>query len=426
MNAISTLKNIFKVKKLRNQLLITLLILTIFRFTAHIPVPGIDQATLQRLFSGSAFLSLLDLFSGGTLANLSIMALGVNPYINASIILQMMSMAIPKLEKLRQEGQYGQEKINQYTRWLTIPLSIIQSFGLITLLRSQNIALISSPLHMITLIVTLTTGTLLLTWLGELITEYGIGNGVSVIIFAGIAGRLPVSLFQTTSTTQAQNTTNLLVFAAMGLAVIYFVVKTTQAQREITVRYARRSRAQATSGGQMSHLPLRLNQAGVIPIIFAVSLMLLPSMLGNFLTSSSQPFLANLGTFFANRFSPNSLLYNGIYFVLVVAFTFFYTAVVFDPDKIANQLKKNGGFIPGVRPGTPTAKHLSYILTRITAAGAVFLGLIAILPNLAQRLTDINTLAIGGTGLLIVVSVVLETTKDIQAQLVMRNYDKFL
>ncbi len=426
MSVIATLKNIFKVKKLRNQLLVTFLILTIFRFAAHVPVPGIDHATLQRLFSGSAFLSLLDLFSGGTLANLSIMALGVNPYINASIILQMMSMVIPQLEKLREEGQYGQEKINQYTRWLTIPLSIIQSFGLITLLKSQGIAIISSPLQLITIIVTLTTGTLLLTWLGELITEYGIGNGVSIIIFAGIVGRLPISLFQTTATTQARQTTNLLVFAALAIAVIYFVVKITQAQREITVQYARRSRNQSTPGGQMSHLPLRLNQAGVIPIIFAVSLMLLPSMLGNFLTSVANPALSNLGYFFANQFTPDSFLYNGVYFVLVVAFTFFYTAVVFDPDKISEQLKKNGGFIPGVRPGTPTAKHLSYILTRITAAGAVFLGLIAILPNLAQQITNIQSLAIGGTGLLIVVSVVLETTKDVQAQLVMRNYDKFL
>lgn len=426
MQLLASLRNLWRIPTLRRKLLITLLILLIFRFLAHVPVPGIDRDTLTQLFSTSAFLTLLDVFSGGTLANLSIMALGVNPYINASIMLQMLTMVIPQLEALSQEGDFGRQKINQYTRLLTLPLAIIQSFGLIILLKNQGIALVSSPLQIISIMITLTTGTVILMWLGELLTEYGLGNGISIIIFAGIAGRLPISLFQTASVASSQNLTNLLVFALMSLVVIYFVVKTTQAQRQITVQYARRTRLMPTSGGQLTHLPLRLNQAGVIPIIFAVSLMLVPSMLGNFLVSANQPVLQRLGTFFTVNLAPNSWLYILTYFILVVGFTFFYTAVVFNPEKIADQIKKNGGFIPGVRPGTPTVNYLTYILNRITLVGAAFLGLIAVLPNLAQSVTGISTLAIGGTGLLIVVSVILETSQKVESQLVMHNYDRFL
>ncbi len=425
MSITTTLKNIWRIKPLRNKILITLAILAFFRALAHIPLPGIDTATLKQLFAGSALLTLLDIFSGGTLANFSIMALGVNPYINASIIIQMLTMVFPQLEELSKEGEYGREKINQYTRFLTLPLSVVQSFGLLALMRSQNIT-VNNPLQLFAIITTLTAGTMLLMWLGELISQYGLSNGVSIIIFAGIAGRLPVTLFQTTTTTSSQNLTNLIVFAVMALAVIYFVVKITEATRNITVQYARRTRSVSTQGSQLTHLPLRLNQAGVIPIIFAVSLMLIPTLLSGVFSGSSNPTLSNIGRFLSVNFQQQSPFYALLYFILVVFFTFFYTAVISNPEKIADQIKKNGGFIPGVRPGEATARYLSNILNRITLAGALFLGLIAILPNVTQAITGVTSAGLGGTGLLIVVSVILESAKDIEAQLVMRNYDRFL
>lgn len=421
---LATIRNLFKLPELRRKLFFTLFILAIFRLLAHIPAPGIDISTLRSIFNGSAFLSLLDIFSGGTLGNFSIMALGIGPYINASIMIQMLTFVFPQLEELTKEGEYGQEKINQYTRFLTLPISIVQAFGIIFLLKSQGLTTASNPINLLILILTLTAGSLFLVWLGELLTEYGIGNGISIIIFAGIVARMPVSLAQTAATTTSQNLTNLAVFSAMALAVIYLVIRITEATRNITVHYARRSATSATS--HLTHLPLRLNQAGVIPIFFAVSLMILPSILGGFLKSLSQPILASIGNFFSTYFAPNSISYMVTYFFLVLGFTYFYTTVAFNPDRIAEQLKKNGGFIPGIRPGTPTIKYLNHILNRITLVGALFLGGIAILPNIMQQLTQINTLAIGGTGILIVVSVILETVKELESQLVMRSYDKFL
>lgn len=426
MAIFSIFKNIWRVKTLRNKLLVTLAVLAFFRALAHIPLPGIDNQALKQLFAGSALLTLLDIFSGGTLANFSIMALGVNPYINASIIVQMLTMVFPQLEELSKEGEYGREKINQYTRYLTLPLAVVQSFGLLALMRSQNIAPVSSPLHLVAIIATLTAGTMLLMWLGELISQHGLSNGVSIIIFAGIAGRLPITLIQAASTAQSQNLTNLIVFAAMAFAVIYFVVKISEATRNVTVQYARRNRNEASQGSTLTHLPLRLNQAGVIPIIFAVSLMLVPTLIAGVLNNSANPQLSQISRFLNLYFQPQGALYAVLYFLLVVIFTFFYTTVVSNPEKIADQLKKNGGFIPGVRPGHPTALYISSILSRITIAGAFFLGFVAVLPNIAQTVTGVNSLAIGGTGLLIVVSVILESAKDIQAQLVMRSYDKFL
>ncbi|OGD79121.1 preprotein translocase subunit SecY [Candidatus Collierbacteria bacterium RIFOXYB1_FULL_49_13] len=420
---LTVLKRILSLPELRRKLLFTLLILAIFRLVAHIPTPGIDTAALKQIFQSSQFLSLLDIFSGGTLANFSIIAVGINPYINASIVMQMLTMVFPKLEELQKEGAFGREKINQYTRYLTIPLAIIQSFGLLSLLRSQNLTTISTPLQFLAIIATMTAGTMFTVWLGELITQYGLSNGVSIIIFAGIVGRLPITVAQTLTTISAQDVSAFLVFIALGLAVIYSVVRITEATRQVTVQYARRLRGNATTT-QLSYLPLRLNQAGVIPIIFAVSLMLVPSMLGSFL--SSQPQSASFGAFLTTYFSQSAPLYQILYFLLVFAFTYFYTAVVFNPDKISDEMKKNGGFIPGIRPGKPTADYLSYIINRITLVGAAFLGLIAVLPNIAQSLTSINSLAIGGTGLLIVVSVILESVKDIESKLVMHNYDRFL
>lgn len=425
-NFFSVLRNSYKTPEVRQKILFTLAIFLVFRFFAHIPVSGVNLAQLKNLFSGNQFLGLLNIFSGGTLANFSIMALGLNPYINASIILQLLTMVFPKLEELSKEGEAGQRKISQYTRYLTIPLATLQGFGMYALLRSQNIITTLPVLQFAAFIVTLVAGAMLLVWLGELITERGIGNGISILIFAGIVGQLPSVLGQTASTTTAQNGINILVFLVLGLIVIVSIIIINEATRQLTVFYARRVRGNRTTGGQQTHLPLRLNQAGVIPIIFAVSIVLLPTLLANFFRVAHNPFLSNLGQSLTVWFDPNGYIYNVLYFLLVVVFTFFYTAVVFNPGKISEEIQKAGGFIPGIRPGKPTSNYLSYIMTRITLVGAIFLGIIAIFPSIARAITGVQNLLLGGTGILIVVSVVLETFKAIEANLVMRNYEGFL
>lgn len=422
----ATLKRVWAVKELRRKLVFTAAILAIFRVAAYIPVPGVDRVSLKQLFLGNQFLSLLDIFSGGTLANFSIVALGLNPYINASIILQLLTMVMPKLEELSKEGEAGREQINHYTRLLTVPLSVLQGLVMYALLKNQQVIGELSILALVAMVITMMTGTLLLMWLGELVSEYGIGNGISTLIFAGIVGRLPVTLGQTTVISATLNLTNLVIFGGLALLVIGGVVMVNEATRQIPVQYARRVRGRQLSGGQTTHLPLRVNQAGVIPIIFAVSLVLLPSLVGQFLQTMPNPVIARVASDLVRWSNPNGWAYSLIYFLLVIGFTYFYTAVVFNPEKIAEEIKKYGGFIPGIRPGKPTAEYLNTILTRITLAGAVFLGVIAVLPALVQRLTGLTTLTLGGTGLLIVVSVILETTKQLEAMLVMHNYDRFL
>jgi preprotein translocase subunit SecY len=424
-NLIRLIRNSFKAPDVRKKILFTALIFVIFRIFAHIPVAGVNLDQLKALFAGNQFLGLLDIFSGGTLSNFSVMALGLNPYINASIIMQLGTLVFPKLEALQKEGESGRKKINQYTRYLTVPLAGVQAVGMYALLKSQGIVFLSSPLEIATFIVTMTAGTMFLVWLGELITEKGVGNGISILIFAGIVSSIPTTFGQTLTTTTSQNLFNLLAFAAMGLAVIVSIVIVNEATRKVVVNYARRVKGDKMYGGQSTYLPLRLNQAGVIPIIFAVSIMLLPSLVANFLTAANNPTLQQVATQMTILFNPNSFFYNALYFTLVVVFTFFYTAVVFNPKKIADEIQKYGGFIPGVRPGAPTAKYLNYILVRITIFGATFLGLIAILPSIVNVVTDVQTFTIGGTGLLIVVTVVLETIKNIEAQLVMRNYEGY-
>jgi preprotein translocase subunit SecY len=427
MNKIlATIFNAWKIPELRKRILFTAFIFVIFRLAAHIPVPAVNITALKDLFARNQLLGLLDIFSGGTLANFSIMALGLNPYINSSIIFQLLTMAIPKLEALQKEGEYGRKKINQYTRVLTVPLAALQSFGMYALLRNQQIISQLDPLRIGTLVVTMTAGTIFLMWLGELISEKGIGNGISMLIFAGIVGRFPVSIGQTIAVFNPESFFNLIIFIAMSLAVIAGIVFINEAARKIRIQYARRISGQKMYGGQSTYLPLRINQAGVIPIIFAVSLVLLPSMLGNFLQGVPNPVLARLAVGLAGFFRPNGITYNLIYFILVIGFTYFYTAVVFNPQKIAEEIKKYGGFIPGIRPGEPTVFYLNKILNRITLVGAIFLGLIAILPSIAQGLTGIATMSIGGTGILIVVSVILETTKQLEAMMVMRSYEGFL
>ncbi len=418
--------NAFKIPDLRRKIFFTIGVFVVFRIFAHIPIPGVDLVALRRLFNSNQLLGLLDIFSGGTLANFSVMALGLNPYINASIILQLLTIVFPKLEELQKEGEYGRQKINQYTRFITVPLAIFQAVGMYALLRNQGIIHNLSPQLLIGLITTMTAGTILLMWLGELISENGIGNGISMLIFAGIVGRFPIAVGQTVSVANAENLTNMIIFSVLAIVVIAGIVVVNEGTRQVSVAYAKRIRGGKMYGGGSTHLPLRVNQAGVIPIIFAVSLILLPSMIGGFLEQASNPAVAGVAKTVVKIFDPSGLVYNLSYFLLVIGFTYFYTAVTFNPQKIASEIQKYGGFIPGIRPGAPTANYLNYILTRITLAGAIFLGVIAILPSLARGTTGITTLMLGGTGILIVVSVVLETTKQLESMLVMRSYEGFL
>lgn len=425
-NFLNTLKNSFKTPELRNKILFTLGIFFVFRFLAHIPVAGVNLEAIKSLFAGNQFLGLLNIFSGGTLANFSIMALGLNPYINASIIIQLLTMVFPKLEALQKEGEQGRKKIQQYTRMLTIPLAVLQAIGMFALLRSQNIIDNLGPLLLISFIFTMVAGTMLLVWLGELITERGVGNGISLLIFGGIVGQIPILIGQAFTTATAESLVTYAPFIIMALVVIAGVVIVNEATRRIPVHYARRVRGGQQSAGQATHLPLRLNQAGVIPIIFAVSIVLLPSLIAGLLQTSSNEVARNIAQQLNILFNPNGIGYNVLYFLLVVGFTFFYTAVVFNPKKISEEIQKYGGFIPGIRPGTPTSKYLNYILTRITLVGAVFLGTVAILPEITRVFTGVQTMLLGGAGILIVVSVALETYKQIEANLVMRNYEGFL
>lgn len=425
-NIFSPIINAFKIVELRRKIIITVILIVLVRIAAHIPVSGVDLKGLQQLFSSNQFLGLLDIFSGGTLANFSIISLGLNPYINASIIFQLLTMISPKLEALSKEGEMGRQMINQYTRYLTVPLAILQSIGMFVLLKNQGIITQINPLQIAAIIVGMTAGTIFLMWIGELITEYGIGNGISLLIFAGIVSRVPITLTQTVSVVDQTQVINIIIFTALAVLVVAGVVFINEGRRQITVQYARRFTGGREGGtGAQTYLPLRVNQAGVIPIIFAVSLVLVPSFAGAYLAGLPQPQLSSIGRFLATNFNPGNVVYNLIYFILVVGFTFFYTAVIFNPAKVADEIKKYGGFIPGIRPGTQTAAFLNYIMVRITLAGALFLGAIAVLPSIASQITGIETLVIGGTGLLIVVSVILDTAKQFESKLIERSYEVF-
>jgi preprotein translocase subunit SecY len=414
----------WKTPSVRKKIIVTAVILIVFRLAAHIPAAGIDRATLSNLFLGSPLLSLLDVFSGGTLANFSILALGLNPYINASIILQLLGYVIPSLEALQKEGEYGQEKINQYTRLLTVPLAAMQAFGMYALLKGQQVIGNLGPLELLSLVITMTAGTVFAVWLGELISEYGFKNGVSLLIFTGIVGRLPVTLGQSASTIGSQDILKVGIFLIVAAVIVGLVIFISEAQRQVPIHYAKR---RTDSGlGQKSYLPLRLNQAGVIPIIFAVSLVLLPSLIGQFLANVPNANVANIARTISNAFNPESISYNLIYFLLVFGFTYFYTAVVFNPEKISEDLQKGGGFIPGVRPGKETQKYLSFVLSRLTVVGGVFLGLVAVLPSFFRNFVGAQNLAVGGTSILIVVSVALEIIREMEGELVMGRYDRLI
>lgn len=431
----NTLIQIWRTKDLRNKILVVLLLLICVRVLAHVPIPGIDASGLKAFFQQNQFLNLLDIFSGGGLTNFSIAMLAVGPYITASIIMQLLTMIIPSLSDLQKEsGEGGRAKINQYTRWLTIILAPLQAFGTIRVLQSQGGASVLgtfSPFQWFLTLLAVTAGTMLVMWIGEIITEYGIGNGISLIIFAGIVARLPSAAQQIYSlyfgsSYDPSNLPKLLGYIAVALIVIGGVVLVTEAQRNIPVSYARRMRGnQLVGGGMNTHLPLRLNQAGVIPIIFAISVLLFPGIIAQFFVSAKSHWLANAAQGTINLFNHQGWEYGLSYFLLVVIFTYFYTSVVFNPKEIAENVQRNGGFIQGMRPGSQTAAYLQRVLNRITLPGAVFLGIIAILPLLLQSYTGSQTLTFGGTGLLIVVSVVIETIKQIEAQLTMHDYQGY-
>ncbi|KKQ67417.1 MAG: Protein translocase subunit SecY [Candidatus Daviesbacteria bacterium GW2011_GWA2_38_24] len=423
---LNTILNAFKIHELRRKILFTILIIIIYRIAAYIPVSGVNLEQLRGILSGNQFLGLIDIFTGGTLANFSVISLGLNPYINASIIIQVLTMAFPKLEELSKEGEQGRAKINQYTRFLTVPLAILQAIAMFVLLRNQGLIEILAPLQVLTIIISLVGGTLFLMWLGELLTERGIGNGISLLIFVGIVARAPVVLFQTLSVVEREQVVNILIFVALAILITAAIVFVNEAKRQIMVQYARRFVGNREANTSYTYLPLRLNQAGVIPIIFAVSLVLLPSFAGQFLSQLPQNGLQIVGRFLQVNFNANSLAYNLTFFLLVIGFTYFYTAVIFNPTKIADEMKKSGSFIPGIRPGGATATYLNYILLRITLAGAVFLGLLAVLPSVVSSLTGISTLVLGGTSILIVVSVILETAKQFESKLIEQSYEGFL
>ena len=420
-----TFFNIFRVRDLRNKILFVLALLVVYRLIANIPLPGVDVVALKRLFEQNAFLGLLNIFSGGGLSNISIVLLGVAPYITASIIMQLLTTLVPTLERLyKEEGEQGRQKFNMWTRWLTVPLAALQSFSMLSLLRSQNILGEITPLTMIIIITSATAGTIFLMWLGELITEKGLGNGVSMIIFAGIVSSLPTSFSRFISTWDPSQIFTYLIFFALAAVTVAGVIFINEGQRTVPVAYAKRVRGAQVYGGSATHLPLKVNQAGVIPIIFAVSIILIPTMMANFLAQSANIKVASLAVS-VSAFLQDKWVYGGSYFILVVLFTYFYTAVVFDPVKISENLQKQGGYIPGIRPGATTAEYLYHIINRITLAGSLFLGAIAVLPFIVQGVTGIQAFSLGGVSILIVVSVVLETVKHIQSQLTMRSYESF-
>jgi preprotein translocase subunit SecY len=417
------LEIIIRDETLRMRILFVLGALVVFRILATVPIPSIDAARLDAFLSNNQFLGLLNIFSGGGLSNLSIVMLGVGPYITASIIMQLVTVLSPRLKAMYQEeGDAGRQRFMQYSRYLTVPLAFIQSFAFLMLLKQNGIITDLDPITTLTNVMIISAGSFLLMWIGELVTEFGVGNGVSLIIFAGIVAALPSALSQVLFTFDAAQIPTYLGFIIAAFLVTAGVVFITEAERPIPVTYSRRVRGMKVLGGISTYLPLRVNQAGVMPIIFALSILLFPQMIASYLsTITSIPWLASAGHATVNGLN-NQWVYGPIYFFLVVVFTYFYTAITFEPNQIAKNLQKNGAFIPGVRPGTNTAEYLGDIITRITLFGALFLGMIAVMPTIVQGLTGITTLTIGGTALLIAVSVILDLVKKIDAQTSIREY----
>jgi len=429
---IQAMMDAFSLPDLRTRILFTIGLLIVFRLIAHVPLPGVDPAAMSTLFQNTPLLGMLDLFSGGALRNFSVAAMGVYPYITATIIMTILVPVIPRLQALSMEGEAGQNKINMISHWLAIPLGALQAYGQLTLLKSQNPPVIdpnTSILIMTTLIISMIGGSFLLVWLGELITEHGIGNGISIIIFGGIVAGYPQTLGQA-GLLSANNILGGVIYALIALATIVLIVYFTEAHRRIPVQYAK----SVFRGGRMykqsgaTHIPLRVNTAGMIPLIFAMSLIMFPGIVASYFQGpASDPNFANT---IVTWFSPNAPLpvgffYWGLYFLLTLAFAFFYTVIIFQQQDLPNTLQKQGGFIPGIRPGAQTKKYLDTVIGHITWAGALFLGFVAIIPFIAQNVTGIQML-FSSTGLIIVVGVVLDTMKQLEAQLVMRRYEGFI
>lgn len=419
------LKRIFQTKELRNKIYFVLALVIMFRIAASIPVPGVDIERLKVFLGGNQLFGLFNLFSGGALSHLSVAMLGVGPFITSEIILQLLTMVFPRLEAMnKSEGEAGHQKFEQIVRYLTVPFAALQSFAMVAFLKHQGIIVQQSVYAMVITVLVATAGTILLMWLGELITEKNIGHGISIIIFAGILAGVPSAVQQAWAAWTPGDLPVYLGFLAMSILIIAGIVIITEGQRNIPVFYARRTAGQQSYGGNESHVPLRVNQAGMIPIIFAMSIMILPGMFSQFFVQSDKIWLQK-AAIFAGKVSGNQLIYGIVYFLLIVGFTYFYSAITFDPKQIAESLQKQGGFIPGVRPGKPTAEFLNFVMNRITLAGALFLGIIAVLPFIGQAITGKQSLTIGGAGVLIVVGVALEIMHQINGQLVMRDYEEF-
>ena len=414
---------IWQARDLRNSIFYVLGLLVVFRLFAHIPIPGVNIVALRQLFASNQVLGLLDLFSGSGMSNFSIVLMGVGPYITSSIIFQLLAMIVPSLEEM-QKDEIGRQKITMWTRWLTVPLALFESYGMVNLLQRSTGGVLGTitPLNMITIAFTVTAGTIFLMWLGELISEKKIGNGVSIIIFAGIVERLPSAVQKTLATYDQTQIFTIIAFLVITVITIWGIVKINEAQRNIPIQHARQVRGNHSFGGSMTHLPLRVNMGGVIPIIFAISVILFPSMMAQFFVNAKTPWMADVANWVIRTMS-NNLIYGLIYFILVFAFTYFYTEVIFHPDRIAENLQKQGAFIPGIRPGVHTKEYLANTTYKIIFVGALFLGIIAVLPIILKAATGMQQLAIGGTSILIVVSVVIDMVKQIEAQLTMREYE---
>jgi len=422
-----SLLNALRAPDIRRRILVVLGLLIVFRFLAAVPVPGIDRTQLAAFLQGNPLFGLLNLFSGGGLSNFSVVALGMNPYINASIIMQLMQGVVPSLQALSREGEYGRNKITQYTRYLSVPMAMLQAYGFLALLNSNQVLTGRFDLgsfDTLTQIATLTAGAVALMWIGELITERGIGNGISFIIFAGIVSQAPAAIG---AFTVNPNIAALIAFVGVAIAAVAVIIYIQEGQRRIPIQYASRVRGRRMYQGGQTFLPLRVNQAGVIPIIFAVSILLFPVQLASYFTASEISVVRDVANGIIFFLNPQSVLYVVLYFLLTIGFTYFYTAFTFKPDETAEQLRKNGGFIPGIRPGRPTQEYLARVVSRITFAGALFLAIVAVAPQIIGVIfPDLSAIGLGGTSLLIVVSVVVETMKQIEAQLMMRNYEGFI
>lgn len=414
----------WKIKDVRNNLIFVIAMMALFRFLASIPLPGIDVVALQRYMESNQVLGMFNMFSGGTLENFSVVAMGVAPFITASIVFQLLGMIFPKIEEMQKDSEQGRQKINQWSRMLTVPLAVIQAFGLIAIFKASSVQIVRDMdlFHFIVLITTVTAGTVFLMWIGELITEKKVGNGTSLLIFAGIVSGMPSMIQRALISYDSSQLVTWIGYGAAAIITIVGVVFITEAQRNVPVQYARQVRGMG--GGVASNLPLRMLMAGVIPIIFAVSMLIFPTVVAQFFMQAKTAWVAE-GARWVLVTLQNQTVYAALYFVLVVAFTYFYTSIVFKPVQIAENLQKQGGFIPGIRPGSPTSEYLQSVINRITLPGSLFLGAIAVLPVLIQNYTGTQAFAIGGTSLLIVVSVVIESMKQIESHVTMREYDAY-